>query len=145
MKKQKAAIAGNLICWTLALTKLLRSSEILHHVTINHFTFFCISATLRPDSLSRQTWCELSKVSHSTCCLSCCWMVLVGPWSSQCERWLSLFNTKSLCLSIFSFFFFFTSSPEKGNVRMLFKELLASFVGLCCTFAFSFCMWLIPF
>lgn len=144
MKKQKAAIAGNLICWTLALTKLLRSLEILHHVTINHFTFFYISATLRPDSLSRQTWCELSKVSHSTCCLSCCRMVLVGPWSRQCERWLSSLNM-ILCICPFFSFFFFTPSPEKGNVRMLFKKLLASYVGLCCTFAFGFCMWLIPF
>ena len=124
MKKQKAAIAGNLICWTLALTKLLRSSEILHHVTINHFTFFCISATLRPDSLSRQTWCELSKVSHSTCCLSCCWMVLVGPWSSQCERWLSLFNTKSLCLSIFSFFFFLLHLQKKEMLECCLKSWL---------------------
>lgn len=121
--KVKAAFAGNLICWTLALTKLLRSLEILHHVTINHFTFFYISATLRPDSLSRQTWCELFKVSHSTCCLSCCWMVLVGPRSSQCERWLSLFNMISFVSVHFFILFFLISSPEKGNVRMLFLKV----------------------
>lgn len=128
-------------------SKLLRSLEILHHVTINHFTFFYISATLRPDSLSRQTWCELSKVSHSTCCLSCCWMVLVGPGPVSvrggclCLTWILC-----LCPYFFPFFFFFlTSSPEKGNVSMLFKKLLASYVGLCCTFAFGCCMWLIPF
>lgn len=138
MKNKKAAIAGNLICWTLALTKLLRSLEILHHVTINHFTFFYISATLRPDSLSRQTWCELSKVSHSTCCLSCCWMVLVGPWSGQCERWLSLFIMNSLYLSIFFILFFYSISRKKEMLECCLKKLLASFVGLCCTFAFWF-------
>lgn len=123
MKKQKAAIAGNLICWTLALTKLLRSLEILHHVTINHFTFFYISATLRPDSLSRQTWCELSKVSHSTCCLSCCRMVLVGPWSRQCERWLSSLNM-ILCICPFFSFFFLLHLQKKEMLECRLKSCL---------------------
>lgn len=60
----------------------------------------------------------------------------MDPWSSQYERWLSLFNMTSLYLSMFSFFFLL-HLQKKGNVRMLFKKLLASYVGLCCTFCLS--------
>lgn len=76
-----------LVCWTLALAKLqfrlfcyiwLFLWVIVPHVTINHFTFFCTSAALRPDSLSRQTWCELSKVSLFTCCVWWRWSAACG-------------------------------------------------------------------
>lgn len=75
------------ICWTLALDKLqfrllsyvwLFIWVILLHVTINHFTFFCTSAALRPDSLSRQTWCELFKVSVFKCCVWWWWSAACG-------------------------------------------------------------------
>lgn len=109
--KRLLLLASNLLN---PCSKLLRSLEILHHVTINHFTFFYISATLRPDSLSRQTWCELSKVSHSTCCLSCCWMVLVGPGPVS-VRGGCLCLTWILCLCPFFFhsFFFFNFISRK--------------------------------
>lgn len=74
------------LCWTLALAKLqlrpllyiLLLFWVIFHVTINHFTFFCTSAALRPDSLSRQTWCELSKVSLFTCCVWWWWSAACG-------------------------------------------------------------------
>lgn len=143
MGKEKLLLLSNLICWTLALTKLLRSSVILHHVTINHFTFFYISATLRPDSLSRQTWCELSKVSHSTCCLSCCWMVLVspGPCSVKdgCPR-----LTWILCIYPFFFILFFTSSQkkkEKKNVRNVVKVVACQLCGFMSYIYLQLCLW----
>lgn len=145
----KAVIASKLICWTLALTKLLRSSVILHHVTINHFTFFYISATLRPDSLSRQTWCELSKVSHSTCCLPCCWMVLVDP-SPFSVRGGCLCLTWNLCTCpFFSFFTLFHLQKKhtytKEILEMLLTVVACQWRGFSYTFTFCFVCYLFPF
>lgn len=145
----KALIASTLICWTLALTKLLRSSVILHHVTINHFTFFYISATLRPDSLSRQTWCELSKVSHSTCCLPCCWMVLVDP-SPFSVRGGCLCLTWNLCTCPFFHSFLYSifkrkKHTQKGNFRNAVTVVACQWRGFSYTFTFCFVCDLIPF
>lgn len=86
-RPQSCLMLIRLVCWTLALAKLqfrlfcyiwLFFWVIVPHVTINHFTFFCTSAALRPDSLSRQTWCELSKVSLFTCCVWWRWSAACG-------------------------------------------------------------------
>lgn len=58
-------------------------------------------------------------------------MVLVGPWSSPCERWLPcVFNMNSLYLSIV-FILFFISSPEKGNVRCCLKKSCLPLTWVC--------------
>ena len=92
-RNESSVMLVYLICWTLALAKL-QLRLLLYillfllflfvcflmsiHVTINHFTFFYTSAALRPDSLSRQTWCELSKVSLFTCCVWWWWSAACG-------------------------------------------------------------------
>lgn len=125
-RPQSCLMLIRLVCWTLALAKLqfrllryvwLFFWVIVAHVTINHFTFFCTSAALRPDSLSRQTWCELSKVSLFTCCVWWRWSAACGlppcseNYKKKLKKMAALFHTRlSPFLSVIFTSFF---SPPK--------------------------------